>query len=56
VSDDARPATLALLAERAAEATICPSEVARALAADGADWREAMPTVHARWIGCWRRG
>ncbi len=46
-------ATLALLAERAAGATVCPSEVARALAAatrgDGqnADWRDMMPIVHA---------
>ncbi|TGX52378.1 DUF3253 domain-containing protein [Sphingomonas gei] len=42
---DARSATLALLAARAAEATVCPSEVARALAGHG--WREAMPEVHA---------
>ena len=50
---DAREATLALLAARAAEATLCPSEVARALAAaDGGkapavDWRDVMPVVHA---------
>lgn len=44
---DARAATLALLARRAPEATICPSEVARALAGDPADWRELMPAVHA---------
>lgn len=45
---DAREATLALLALRAAEATICPSEVARVLAASGgaATWREMMPVVH----------
>ncbi|UUL81308.1 DUF3253 domain-containing protein [Sphingomonas qomolangmaensis] len=45
-----RAATLALLARRAPGATICPSEVARALAAatgDAADWRGAMPAVHA---------
>lgn len=45
----ARAATLALLAARAPEATVCPSEVARALAADDAataHWRDAMPTVH----------
>lgn len=43
---DARDATLALLARRAPEATICPSDVAKALA--GADdWRAAMPAVHA---------
>lgn len=41
----ARDAVLALLARRAPGATICPSEVARALA-DGDDWRGAMPAVH----------
>lgn len=41
---DPRAATLALLARRAPDATICPSEVARAIAAD---WRAAMPDVHA---------
>jgi hypothetical protein len=41
----ARDAALALLAKRAPEATVCPSEVARAVAADG-DWRREMPTVH----------
>ena len=49
---DARNATLALLARRAPGATICPSEVARALVADVGgspardDWRETMPVVH----------
>ena len=48
-----RDATLALLGCRALGATICPSEVARALAAKcQADasvmtWREFMPAVHA---------
>lgn len=44
-----RAATLALLARRAAGATVCPSEVARAMAAarGGADWRAWMPDVHA---------
>jgi len=42
---DARTMTLDLLARRAPEATICPSEVARALAPDA--WRDAMPVVHA---------
>lgn len=37
---------LALVATRAAGATVCPSEVARALAAGG-DWRAQMPRVHA---------
>lgn len=36
---------LALLAVRAADATICPSEVARALATGG-DWRNEMARVH----------
>ena len=44
---DARNATLALLDARAPGATVCPSEVARALAGDGGDWRAAMPVVHA---------
>lgn len=52
-SDDvvsrARATALALLARRRVDATICPSEVARALAAacGKADWRGAMPAVHA---------
>lgn len=41
---DAKSATLSLLARRAPDATICPSEVARTLAPD---WRAAMPMVHA---------
>ena len=48
---DARAVTLALLAKRAQAATVCPSEVARAVATaagpDGGCWREAMPAVHA---------
>ncbi|WCT72656.1 DUF3253 domain-containing protein [Sphingomonas naphthae] len=49
---DAREFTLALLANRAVNATICPSEVARAVAekSDGKDahsWRREMPAVHA---------
>ena len=43
---DVRAATLALLAARAPEATVCPSEVARVVAVGG-DWRAAMPAVHA---------
>lgn len=42
----ARDATLALLASRSRAVTVCPSEVARAIARDG-DWRDAMPHVHA---------
>ena len=34
-----------LLAQRDASASICPSEVARALAADDAGWRALMPEV-----------
>ena len=50
---DARALTLELLAARATGATICPSEVARAIAASTdpaaatTDWRDAMPQVHA---------
>ena len=46
---EARAATLALLARRADGATVCPSEVARALAREGADtdWRGEMAAVHA---------
>lgn len=50
--DVANAAVLTLLAERAPGATICPSEVARKIAAeafanDAADWRTVMPLVHA---------
>jgi len=47
-SGDARATTLALLARRAPEATLCPSEVARALAAASGttDWRGQMAAVH----------
>jgi len=41
---DLRAAVLSLLARRAPDATICPSEVARVIAPD---WRGAMPVVHA---------
>ena len=50
---DAHDATLLLLDQRAPGATVCPSEVARMLAAaPGAgtaapDWRSRMPEVHA---------
>jgi hypothetical protein len=43
---DARRMTMALLESRSPGHTICPSEVARALAT-GSNWREAMPAVHA---------
>lgn len=42
----ARDMTLDMLAARSPDATLCPSEVARAIA-PGAAWREAMPAVHA---------
>ncbi len=45
--DAARDAVLTLVAKRAPEATVCPSEVARALAAGADEWRTAMPAVHA---------
>lgn len=40
--------TLALLAGRPADSTVCPSEVARAIAASAGmkDWRGEMPAVH----------
>jgi len=44
--EKARDMTLALLAARAPGATVCPSEVARALTSSD-DWRASMPTVHA---------
>jgi hypothetical protein len=43
----AADAILALLAERAADATICPSEAARRLAGPQGDWRAQMDAVHA---------
>lgn len=52
-SHDARTAALELLDRRSDQATICPSEVARAIASKaGADptgqaWRAVMPVVHA---------
>ncbi len=43
----AEEAILALLAERATGASICPSEAARRIAGSGGDWRAAMDRVHA---------
>lgn len=60
--DDARTAALELLDRRSDQATVCPSEVARAIASKaGADptgqaWRAVMPVVHAaidQMIGRW---
>ena len=51
--EDAREVVLALLANRAPAAAVCPSEVARALVGAlggeraARDWRSAMPAVHA---------
>ncbi len=47
-ADNVRTLTFALLDARAVDATICPSEVARALVADDApdSWRDVMPVVH----------
>jgi hypothetical protein len=42
----AEEAILALLAERAHDATICPSEAARLLAGPEGDWRAQMGAVH----------
>lgn len=42
----AAKAISSLLAERAATATICPSEAARLLAGPAGDWRAEMETVH----------
>jgi hypothetical protein len=49
MTEVARQVVLELLARRAAEATLCPSEAARALAAAAgtSDWRDEMPAVHA---------
>lgn len=43
----ATAAITALLARRAAGATVCPSEVARSLAGPDGDWRALMPDIHA---------
>ncbi|RYG86193.1 MAG: DUF3253 domain-containing protein [Alphaproteobacteria bacterium] len=50
--DVASAAVLTLLAEREVGATICPSEVARKIAAEGSAndagvWRTVMPAIHA---------
>jgi Protein of unknown function (DUF3253) len=42
----AAEAILALLTERTAGATICPSEAARLLAGPQGDWRGEMEAVH----------
>ena len=53
IDKDVSELALSLLEARAVGATVCPSEVARAMIhADGSgpsadDWRSAMPAVHA---------
>jgi len=42
---DVEEKIFALLAARRHGATVCPSEVARALTAEGAPWRDLMPRV-----------
>ena len=48
MSGNARAAVLAPLGRRETSATVCPSEVARAMAGAAAreDWRGEMPAVH----------
>ncbi len=46
MNEEAREATLTLLAQRAPGDTICRSEVARATTS-GPAWPEAIPVVHA---------
>lgn len=46
----------ALLAARAPDATLCPSEVARALEPDSDTWRALMPRVRAVAFDLARRG
>ena len=53
MAKDVRELTLALMNARAAGATVCPSEVARAFVeasetdSGNPDWRSVMPSVHA---------
>lgn len=48
-TENAASIILSLLTDRAMNSTICPSEVARTLAAryKRKEWRTAMPVVHA---------
>lgn len=50
----AEEAILALLADRGADLSICPSEAARRLAPER--WRENMPAVHEAAAGLAARG
>ena len=47
MAGDIEATVFALLAARRPGASICPSDVARALHADAAAWRAAMPAVRA---------
>lgn len=49
MNTDAKQVVLTRLARRARDATLCPSEVARGLAAEAGEpdaWRRLMPIVH----------
>ena len=46
MSDSAAALIAELLARRGPGKTLCPSEVARALAGEHEDWRERMTEVH----------
>ena len=56
MSHDFFDAIEALVDARADGATVCPSEVARALAGDDGPWRELMPAVRAAAADMARRG
>lgn len=53
---DLAASILELLSRRSPEASICPSEVARALADDETTWRALMPSVRDAAAGLARRG
>ena len=44
--DNVRKAVMKLVERRGPDKTVCPSEVAKALAAPDGDWREQMASVH----------
>ena len=56
--ESASATILSLLANRVADATLCPSEAARALAVEnrGMEWRAAMPVVHTAVDGLPEKG
>ncbi|HEY4559964.1 MAG TPA: DUF3253 domain-containing protein [Lysobacter sp.] len=51
-----RERVVALLRRRAVDASICPSEVARALSPDEAEWRASMPQVRRAAAGMTESG